>query len=92
MGLLLRKSRRARSFVIVQDHVFADVNAADAGDIAAESFGHGSCAAGVVEKPDFTGGLLVGRCPLGSEPIFALLQGVADLLGDADLPGFGVVC
>jgi hypothetical protein len=68
-------------------HVFADVDAADGGDVAAEGLGDGAGAAGVVEEADFSscrgrggggGGLvmLFFWCgPLGAEPVFALLEG-----------------
>jgi hypothetical protein len=71
----------------MRDHVFADVDAADRGHVAAEGLGDGAGAAGVVEEADFTGGFLVlvlllffRGGPLGAEPVFAGLQGFADLL------------
>jgi hypothetical protein len=69
----------------VRDHVFADVDAADGGHVAAEGLGDGAGAAGVVEEADFTGGFLVlllffGGGPLGAEPVFAGLEGFTDLL------------
>jgi len=78
----------------VRYHVLADVDAADGGHVAAESFCHGAGAAGVVEEADFSRRLLLlffWGGPLGSEPGFAGLEGIADLLGDFDLVCFGVV-
>jgi hypothetical protein len=79
----------------VRYHVLANVDAADGGHVAAESFCDGAGAAGVVEEADFSGRVLLllffWGGPLGSEPGFAGLEGIADLLGDFDLVGFGVV-
>jgi hypothetical protein len=79
----------------VRYHVFADVDAADGGYVAAEGFRDGAGAAGVVEEADFSGLVLLllffWGGPLRSEPGFACLEGIADLLGDFDLVGFGVV-
>ena len=75
----------------MRDHVLADVDAADGGHVAAESFCDGAGAAGVVEEADFAWLIFFWGDPLGSEPGFAGLEGIADLLGDFDLVGFGVV-
>ena len=94
MSLLSREARRASGFVVVRHHVLADVDAADRGHVAAESFCDGAGAAGVVEEADFSCRLLLlffRGGPLGPEPGFADLEGIADLLGDFDLVGFGVV-
>jgi hypothetical protein len=65
----------------VFDHVFTDVDAADGGHVAAEGLGDRAGAAGVVEEADFTWRLLFFGCgPLGAEPVFAGLEGIADLL------------
>ena len=78
-------------FVVVRHHVLADVDAADGCHVASESFRHGAGAACVVEEADFSRLVFFWVGPLGSEPGFAGLQGIADLLGDFDLVGFGVV-
>jgi hypothetical protein len=78
----------------VGNHVFADIDAANFSYIAAQGFGDGSRAAGIVEEADFSCKLLflfLGCGPLGSEPFFTFLEGIADLLRYLDLPGFGVV-
>ena len=85
MGLFGREARGASGFVVVRDHVFADVDAADGGHVAAEGFCDGAGAAGVVQEADLSsrrsrcggGGLVMffGCGPLGAEPVFALLEG-----------------
>lgn len=57
-------------------HVLADVDAADAGHVAAESFCDGAGAAGIVEEADLSWWLVLLLLffwggPLGSKPSFA---------------------
>ncbi len=93
VGLLGSQSGGEGGFVVLRHHALADVYAADSGHGGPEGFGDGARAAGVVEEADVSAFVIIviGLSPGNAEPVAPLLEGIADLLGDFVLPGFGVV-